>query len=375
MKKKGLLLIMIFVSASFIISCGNKTPEAPKAPPPTAVNIYEIKKETAVYYDSYPATVAALNQVDLRAQVTGYITGIYFKDGDHVSKGQKLYDIDRQQYQANYDQAIANLNVAKASLDKAQQDADRYNDLLKQDAIAKQIVDHALADLQSAKMQVAAAKANAARIESDLKYSSIYASFDGTIGISQVKMGALVTANQTLLNTISSNDPMAVDIAVGQKEIPRFTQLFLHPAKETDSVFTLQMPDNSIYPNIGNISLIDRAIDPQTGTIKTRLIFPNKNNLLKAGLNCNVRVKNNNKENLFLLAPFKAVVEQMGEYFVYVVNDSNKVAQRKIQLGAKLNDKIIVKDGLNEGEKIVVDGVQKLKDGASIMLTPPAKGK
>ena len=100
--------------------------------------------------------MTALNQVDLRAQVTGYITGIYFKDGQHVSKGQKLYDIDRQQYLANYDQAVANLNVSKANLAKAQQDADRYNDLLKQDAIAKQVYDHAVADLQSAKMQVEA---------------------------------------------------------------------------------------------------------------------------------------------------------------------------------------------------------------------------
>jgi membrane fusion protein (multidrug efflux system) len=373
--KNKVLVLFVFVAANMIItSCGNKTPEAPKAPPPTPVNIYQIKKESAIYYDQYPATVAALNQVDLRAQVTGYITGIYFQDGAHVSKGEKLYDIDRQQYQANYDQAMANLNVAKAALDKAQQDADRYNDLLKKDAIAKQIVDHALTDLQSAKMQVAAAKANAARVETDLKYSVIYAPFDGTIGLSQVKMGALVTANQTLLNTVSSNDPMAVDIAIGQKDIPKFTQLYMHPAKTTDSVFTLQLPDNSVYANIGSISLIDRAIDPQTGTIKVRLVFPNKNNLLKVGLNCNVRVKNNNTNDLFLLAPFKSVVEQMGEYFVYVVNDSSKVSQRKIQLGAKLNDKIIVKDGLNDGEKIVVDGVQKLRDGASVLLAP-AKGK
>ncbi len=178
-----------------------------KPPPPPAVNVYVVKKESAVYYDEYPATVTALNQVDLRAQVTGYITGIYFKDGQHVSKGQKLYDIDRQQYQANYQQAVANLNVSKANLARAQQDADRYNDLLKQDAIARQVYDHAMSDLQSAKMQVAASESNARNVESNVKYSTIYSSFAGTIGISQVKMGALVTANQTLLNTISSEDP------------------------------------------------------------------------------------------------------------------------------------------------------------------------
>ncbi len=362
-----------FISSSLLLAaCGGKAPEQ-KAPPPTPVNIYQVKKEAAVYYNDYPATVAALNQVDLKAQVTGYITGIFFSDGQHVSKGQKLYDIDRQQYQANYDQAVANWNVAKSTLERAQQDADRYNELLKQDAIAKQTVDHALADLQSAKMQVAAAKANVTRMGTDLKYSVIYAPFDGTIGLSQVKMGTLVTANQTLLNTVSSDNPMAVDIAIDQKEIPRFVQLQHHPEKMTDSVFTLVLPDNSIYTGTGRISLIDRAIDPQTATIKTRLIFMNKGNVLRAGMNCTIRIKNNDEAAIALMAPYKAVVEQMGEYFVFVVGDSSKVSQRKVMLGAKINDKVIVRGGLNEGDKIVTDGVQKLKDGAVVQLAP-AKG-
>lgn len=365
----------LLISGSLLLAAcgGSKAPEQ-KAPPPTAVNIYEVKKEAAVYYNEYPATVQPLNQVDLRAQVTGYITGIYFKDGQHVSKGQKLYDIDRQQYQANYDQAVANLNVAKSSLDRAQQDADRYNGLLKQDAIAKQIVDHAMADLQSSKMQVSAAKANVARVGTDLKYSAIYAPFDGTIGLSQVKLGTLATANQTLLNTVSSVDPMAVDIAIDQKEIGRFVHLQQYPAREADSVFTLSLPDNSIYTKTGKISLIDRAVDPQTATIKARLIFPNNNSLLRAGMSCNVRVKNNTTKALFILSPYKAIVEQMGEYFVFVLTDSSKVMQHKVQLGARINDKVVISDGLKEGDKIVVDGVQKLKDGAKVQVAPPAKG-
>ncbi len=369
---KVLLHTSCFISASFlIIACGgNKAPEQ-KAPPPPAVNVYVIKKEPAVYYDQYPATVTPLNSVDLKAQVTGYITGIYFKDGQRVSKGQKLYDIDRQQYEANYEQAVANMNVAKSNVDRAQKDADRYNDLLKQDAIAKQVVDHALADLQSAKMQLAAAKANVTRVETDLKYAVIYAPFEGTIGISQTKMGALVTANQTLLNTVSSDNPMAVDIAVDQKQIPRFTLWQQHASKNTDSIFTLAMPDNSIYPNVGAVSLIDRAVDPQTGTIKIRLVYLNENNLLKAGMNCTVRIKNNQSTDRFIMAPYKALVEQMGEYFIYVVNDSSRAIQHKLTLGARVNDKVIVKDGLNEGDKIVIDGVQKLKDSIKVTVTPP----
>jgi RND family efflux transporter MFP subunit len=365
--KQGLFVGSVLLFAACV---PKKTPEQPKTPPATVV-VYEVKSERAVYYDNFPATITPLNQVDLKAQVTGYITGIYFTDGQHVNKGQKLYDIDRQQYQANYDQATANLNVAKSLQAKAQQDADRYNDLLKQDAIAKQKVDYALADLQSAKMQVAAAQANVSRLSNDLRFSSIYAPFEGTIGISQAKIGTLVTANSNILNTVSSDNPMAVDIAVDQREIPRFLQLQQHPGSGTDSTFTLQLPDNSVYSKTGSISLIDRAVDPQTGTIKARLMFANDGRL-KPGMSINVRAKNNN-EGQFILAPYKAVVEQMGEYFVFVVRDSSKVSQQKVILGTRINEKIIVKDGLKEGDKVVAEGVQKLKEGT--VVNAGAQGK
>jgi RND family efflux transporter MFP subunit len=370
MKKKIVQLLLIVVTMITVSSCSNDT-KAPAAPPPISVSVYPITKQNAVYFDTYPATVTALNQIDLRAQVTGYITGIYFSDGQHVSKGQKLYDIDKQQYAAEYDNAVANLNVTKANLDKAQQDATRYTDLLKQDAIAKQVVDHAISDLQSAKMQVAAANATVTRANTDLKYSTIYAPFDGTIGISQVKAGGLVTANQTLLNTVSSDNPMAVDIAVDQKEIPRFEKLH-HAANTTDSVLTLAFSDNSVYPQTGSISFLDRSVDPLTGTIKVRLIFPNNQSFLKSGMNCNVRVKNNNGDTTFLLAPYKAVVEQLGENFVFVA-DNNKAIQHKVILGTRINDMIIIKSGLNEGDSIITAGVQKLRDSSAIQIGAPKK--
>jgi RND family efflux transporter MFP subunit len=370
MKKKIFQLFFVVLTVMVILSsCQSNTP-APAAPSAVPVNIYTLTKQSAVYFDIYPATTTPLNQVDLRAQVTGYITGVYFSDGQHVTKGQKLYDIDRLQYQANYDNAVANLNVSKSNLDKAQQDADRYTDLLKQDAIAKQVVDHAISDLQSAKMQVAAGTATVARAATDLKYSTIYAPFDGTIGISQVKPGTLVTANQTPLNSVSSDNPMAVDIAVDQREIPRFEKL--QSAKTTDSLFTLAFSDNSVYPQTGAISFVDRAVDPQTGTIKIRLVFPNAQGLLKAGMNCNVRVKNNGSDSTFLLAPYKAVVEQLGEYFIYVDNN-NKAIQHKVSLGAKINDKVIIKSGLEDGDTIITDGVQKLRDSTAIQIGMPKK--
>src|SRR5438477_4144422 len=172
--EKEMKLLFYLSLAIILASCDpGKKDEQAKTPPAIAVSAEVVRKQKAVYYDEYPATVAALNQVDLRAQVTGYITGIFFKDGQRVHAGQQLYDIDRQQYQANLDQAVANLNVSKANLAKAQQDADRYADLLRQDAIAKQVYDQAIDDVQGAKMQVKAAKSNVCNIEATVNHSLI----------------------------------------------------------------------------------------------------------------------------------------------------------------------------------------------------------
>jgi len=374
MKNQVSIFFFSFFSALIFISCGagNKD-QMPKAPPPTAVNATIVKKEKATYFDQYPATVAALNQNELRAQVTGYVTGIFFKDGQRVKKGQKLYDIDRQQYEASLDQAIANLNVSKSNLARAQQDADRYADLLKQDAIARQVYDHAMSDLETAKMQVKASESNVRNVQTTVNYSHINAPFDGTIGISQVKMGALVTANQTLLNTISSDDPVAVDIQVDQKQIPRFIQLQQSTSSKKDSTFTLQLPGESVYPEAGHITVIDRAVDPQTGTIRTRLEFSNPQNILKVGMNVNVRVKNNAADSAMVLIPYIAVTEQMGEFFVFKVTDSSRAVQQKLVLGPRINDKVIVRQGVQEGDTIITEGFQKVKDSSKVQVTFPGK--
>src|SRR5690349_517425 len=202
------------IGALMFAACGgDKQAAAPPPPPPVAVAVYQVQQEDAVYYDEFPGTVTALNEVEIRPQVSGYITGIYFKDGQRVSKGMRLYSIDQQQYRASVDQQVANLNVAKANLAKVQQDADRYADLAKKDAIARQTLEHAQADLQASKMQVAAAEAAVRNVNSTLRYSTITSPLTGTIGISQVKLGAAVAPGQTILNTVSSDNPLAVDFA------------------------------------------------------------------------------------------------------------------------------------------------------------------
>jgi membrane fusion protein (multidrug efflux system) len=355
----SIFIVMLF-------SCGSRQQQQQGPPPAVAVTVEEVKTADAAYYDEYPGTVVALNQTELRAQVSGYITGIYFKDGAKVTKGQRLYSIDQQVYNAGYQQAVANLQVQETNLLKAQKDAERYHELDKKDAIAKQQVDYADAALEAARKQVDAAKANVNAVRASVNFANIVAPFSGTIGISQVRSGTSVVAGQTILNTISTDNPIGVDFVIDQKEVYRFTQLQQQPRKPGDSTFSIAF-GTDIYPLPGNISLIDRAVDAQTGTIKTRLIFPNDHNTLRAGMSTTVRVLNNASVKSVTI-PYKAITEQLGDFFVYVVGDSSKVSQRKLELGKQLGTNIIVRSGLTEGEKIVVQGVQNLREGAVIAI-------
>ncbi|WP_027302708.1 efflux RND transporter periplasmic adaptor subunit [Rudanella lutea] len=352
----------------FALACGGQKNEQKQGPPPpTPVSAVRAAKGDAVYYDEFPATITALLEVDVLPQVAGNITGVFFQDGQVVRKGQKLYTIDPQQYRAGYDQAVANLNVQKANLNRAQKDADRYNTLAQQDAVARQLVDNANATLEAARMQVAAAQASIEAVATNLKYTTIYAPLDGTIGISQVRMGAAVAPGTAPLNTISSDNPIAADIQVDEGQIGRFLRLQTSKGTNRDSTLVLVMPDGSRYPYPGTVRIVDRAVDPQTGTLRVRVAFPNPDRQLKVGLNANLRVKNSTGDPQ-LLIPYKAVTEQMSEYFVFVVGDSSKVTQKKLTLGARINDKVIVKGGLNEGELVVTEGTQKIREGARVKV-------
>ncbi|WP_338869419.1 efflux RND transporter periplasmic adaptor subunit [Spirosoma sp. SC4-14] len=361
--------ILCLAAGVVLASCGgNKNAQQQGPPPPTAVSVVKVTRGSATYYDEFPATVTALREVEIQPQVAGNITGIFFQDGQRVRKGQKLYTIDPQQYRASYDQAVANLNVQKANLNRAQKDADRYNTLAQQDAVAKQLVDNANATLEAAKMQVAAAEASIQQVATNLKYTTIYAPMDGTIGISQVRLGAAVAPGSTPLNTISSDDPIAADIQVDESEISRFIQLQGDKSAVRDSTFILMLPSGGKYPYPGSVQIIDRAVDPQTGTLRVRIAFPNPQKQLKAGLAANVRVKNSTGKPE-LLIPYKAVTEQMSEYFVWAVGDSSKATQRKVTLGPRINEKVVVRNGLDEGETIVTEGTQKVREGAKVKVS------
>jgi RND family efflux transporter MFP subunit len=383
---------LIFLCVAGFFSCKHKPPPVDPVVP---VNLYTVKSQKVFYYDNFPATTQALSQVDLHPQVQGYVTGIFFTEGTRVHKGQKLYEIDKSLYQDAYEQAVSNTKVAEGNYQQAKQDADRYTYLNNHNAIAKQILDHAVIASQNAENQVKATQDALRTAKTNLSFATIYAPFDGIIGFSQVKLGNLVVVGTTLLNTISTIDPIAVDFLINEKQLTHYEEL-QHPKKpHPDSLFTFLMPDNTLYPYTGNISVIDRAVDPQTGSIRVRLVFPNPDLTLKAGISCVVR-EHNSDTSPQMLIPGKAIVEQMGEYFVFVARDTLFVAnadsaknnntdtatkketdpsqqkpslhafQKKVKVGQVIGSNQIVKAGIQDGDQIVVDGVQAIHDGSEI---------
>lgn len=385
---------LVLIGSMAAVSCQQK-----KTPPPqpTPVNVVTVDSKSVLYYDKYPGTTVALSQVDIRPQVQGYITGIYFTEGTHVSKGQKLYAIDERLYRAAVDQAAANVKVAQGNEVQAQQDADRYTYLNTHNAVAKQVLDHAVIALQNAKNEVKAAEQTLKTANTNLTYAFITAPFDGTIGFSQVKLGNMVSVGTTVLNTISTDNPMAVDFLISEAELAHYQDLQRNKQAHLDSLFTIVTPNQKVYNQTGKIVVIDRAVDPQTGTIRVRLAFPNPKQDLRAGMSCVVKV-HNQETTPQIVIPGKAVVEQMGEFFVFLAKDSiihtaadsagkkegDTAAHQgprlvavevKIEPGQTLGSNIIVKSGLSDGDKVIVDGVQALHDGSPITLGGPgAKG-
>ena len=344
----------------WLASCGGNA--SPPSPPPAPVTVQAVEKTIVSSYQNYPATVVPLEEVQLRSEVTGYVTDILFEEGQTVTKGKKLYGIDPTVYKAEYSEAQAQVARTKANYQQAQRDAERYARLHEQDAIAKQAYENAETQLESAKTQLEAAQATAHVARTNLSFSNITAPFTGTIGLSQVKRGDLISAGQTVLNTLSTDDPMAIDFDVNEKQLPQLIRLV---KQQPDSAFTVRLPDGSDYAAYGTLMLIDRAVNRQTGTIRARLRIPNGDGYLRAGMNCTVRVRQRSNEPQ-LTIPYKAVTEQMGEYFVFVVGDSSQVQERRIQLGRQVGSQAVVQEGLTLGERIAVTGIQKLRDGAPV---------
>jgi len=368
MNKSYLYSALLLGSAILWQSCGSNNEQgqqqaASQQQPAVPVTTTTVQKQIVSGIKSYPASVVPLQETQILAEVTGYITKISVADGASVSKGQALYEIDRVRYQAAVEQAKANLEIAKATLTRIEKDLSRYETLAEKDAIAKQTLDYAYTDVNNQKAQVQSAKAALTTAQTNLERAVIRAPFSGVVGISQVRSGALVNAGTTLLNTVSTVNPIAVEFQISEREISEFTS-YLNGRSATE--INVQLPDGTNYNTPGKIAIIDRAVDPQTGTIKVRANFANSENALRAGMNLTMNVKSTSSEEK-LVIPFKAVQDQLGVYNTFVVNDSSIVAGRPVELGLKLDDLVVVESGLEAGERIVVDGIMNVRTGSQVV--------
>lgn len=367
MNKNYLFSALIIGSALFWQSCGSKDGKQQQAPAPgemaIPVTTATVGEQIVSGIKSYAASVVPLQETQIIAEVSGYITKIHVADGASVAKGQPLYEIDRVRYQAAVDQAKANLEIAKANLQRVEKDLTRYQTLAEQDAIAKQTLDYAITDVNNQKAQIQATEAALTTAQTNLERSIIRAPFSGAIGISQVRSGAMVNAGTTLLNTISSIDPIAVEFQISEKEIAEYAA---YQSGKSSTDITVSLPSNETYAHNGKISTMDRAVDPTTGRLTVRATFRNPQNELRAGMNLTMNVKSTSTTEQ-LIIPFKAVQDQLGVYNVYVVNDSSQAEFRPVQLGLKLDDKVVVNEGLEIGDRIVVDGIINVRNGAKVV--------
>jgi membrane fusion protein (multidrug efflux system) len=417
--RKILFFVTASIAASVLIStgCSKKTePKAAAIPPPVVV-VEAVDQRTVPIYSEFVGQTRAEDTVELRARVEGVLQKVYFREGSAVKKGQLLFTIDKRPFEANVQsakailakatsdlaqarqrtdvlQAQAQLADAEAVRSKTQQDLNRMRPLAKEKAVTELELDAAIAADKSAEAQVKAKQANLTNLEAsvkytieradaevmaakarltqaqlDLSYCNIYSPMNGIIGFLQVDAGNLVgRGDATLLATVSLSNPLLVDFNISEMDFLKLTKPGETGKRAHDARFDLILSDDSIHPSPGTFKVVDRTVDPATGTMKVEASFPNPGSYLRPGQFARVRVAVSEQENA-ILVPQRAVQEQQGAKIVFVVDDTNKVQLRTITVGDKSDNYLIVLDGLKAGEKVIVEGVQKARPGGEVRFS------
>ncbi len=366
----GLIFTTIALMLLLGAACGGKGQKeaGPTGPSPTVL-VAPVLQKTVPIYVEYVGRTEALESVEIRARVEGYLEKIYFKEGSVVKAGQLLFLIDQRPYKAALDDARGQLAQAEAALWKAQKDVDRLRPLAAAKAVPQQDLDKAEAEARYSRASIEKAKAMVEKAELNLEFTQIRAPVTGVIGKHEVTVGNLVTKDQTLLTTLSSWDPMRVVFSISEtdylKLARKYPQTDKSKAKDPRAIFELLMADNSIYPYKGTLSFVDRALDLTTGTLKIYVSFPNPDMLLRPGLFARIRLALEEKPDA-LLVPQKAVQEMQGVKTVLVVGPENKVALHTVTLGPRYQEYFIITKGVKAGEQVIVEGLQKAIPGQKV---------
>jgi membrane fusion protein (multidrug efflux system) len=346
------------------IACSKKEPPPP---PPPEVQVAEVvQKDVPIYIELVGATLGS-EDVEIRARVDGYLFSINFIEGTFIRKGQLLYRIDPQPFEAALAEAKADLDTARARLGKTKNDVARLTPLAKQQAVSQQELDNAVSANEAAQAQVVANDARVAKAQLDLAYTSITSPTDGLIGTTQKKVGALITRGETLLNTVSQTNPILFRCAIAEAEYLRLGRSGAVRDKTLEKKYGVELilADGSVHPHKGRLDSVERAVDPTTGTLTGQFSFPNPERILRPSQYGKARFVTEVKQGASLV-PQRAVQELQGLYSVMVVKPDATVEQRMVKAGERFGNLRVIDSGVKPGEKVIVEGIQKVKPGVKV---------
>jgi RND family efflux transporter MFP subunit len=367
------VLALLLVTVSAAVGCGT-TNAAPAIPPPE-VEVATVAQKDVPIFSEWVATLDGYVNAQIQPQVTGYIIRQTYKEGSSVRKGQLLFQIDPRPFQAQLDQAIAQLAQTRAQLSKTQMDVDRDTPLAHAHAIAQSQLDNDIQANRAAEATVKAAEAQAEQARLNLEFTNVKSLLDGIAGIAEVQIGNLVNPT-TVLTSVSQINPIKAYFSISEQEYIHFADKINADAqKETPSngpPFELILADGSVYSHKGIGLLANRQVDVSTGSIQIVCSFPNPQNFLRPGQFGRLRAAPEVRRGA-MLVPQKAVSELQGSYQLAVVSGDNKVSIRAVRVGDRVGPMWIVEGGVKPGELVVVEGLQKVRNGATVTIKQ-AKG-
>ena len=363
--------LVVIAATLLLAACGK--PEPP-AMPPMEVTVVQVQpRSIPIYLDMIGQTLGSVD-IPIRARVDGVLEEIHFLEGRDVKKGQLLYVIDPTPFRAQVVEARGRLAEAETRLAKAASDLERIRPLAEMDAVSKQDLDAAVAQFEAAEGSRQAAKAQVDQAEIQLGYTRITAPVDGLIGITQAKVGEYVgrSPNPVVLNVVSQTDPIRVRFSINEREYLRFRREFAQSMRdirdETARPDALQLilSDGSIHDHPGDIVSFDAAIDPTTGTLTLEADFPNPDRIVLPGQFARVRGELENRAAA-LAVPQRAVMETQGIFQLAVVGDDGTVDLRQVRMGPRVGDEWIVEEGLEPGERVALEGLQRMRPGMQVV--------
>ncbi|HSM22619.1 MAG TPA: efflux RND transporter periplasmic adaptor subunit [Rubrivivax sp.] len=361
----------IFAAVLLLAAC-DKPAVAPAAPPPPEVGVLKVEPRTQPLTFEVIGEIRAFQEVELRPRVSGVVERQLFRPGQMVRQGAPLFVIDTRSLDSAIAEAQARVLEAEAALQRARQDVERYQPLLVDDAIPRQVYEQAVSAEQQALSVVESRREAVNRARIDRSFAEVKAPVTGQIGLQMVEVGGLATAGQTVLATVSTLDPMLVYVSIAESDYITYTRR-LNAASRSGRApvqpVQLLLADGSLYAQLGKFDFADRAVNPATGTLTLRAVVPNPDDLLRPGMTGRLRVTYDVVENAIVI-PQKAVTELLGRAFVSVVGEGGQVEQRPVKTGDRIGDQWLIAEGLRAGETVVVEGVQKARPGSVVKPMP-----